>query len=177
MHGTVVRSFTKLGLELADWTASAVALRLDSGRHGREDMGLNYRRHRQQFQIRVIAGKSWVWIVVVAALISAGLFVRAVRHLDMADASVVHSARAVAMGTPAQTTVVYTVKGPDGAYATLAYLQPGGPVQRVVARLPWSVSVQTRSLSPAASVLAQSVAGSISCEISVNGLTLIAHQS
>ena len=140
-------------------------------------MRLNFCRQRRQFQIRHLVGKSWVWIVVVAALTSSGFFVETLRHRDLADASVVHSAPAVAMGTPAQTTVVYTVKGPDGADVTLAYLQPDGPVQRVVAHLPWSVTVQTRHLSPAASVLAQSVARSISCEISVNGMTVIAHQS
>lgn len=134
-------------------------------------------RQFRPFHFRDIAGKYWIWIVVTIVLTSAVLFVGVVRRHGVDGASVVHSAPAVAMGTPAKTTVVYTVKGPDGAGATLAYLQPDGPVQRVVARLPWSVSVQTRSLAPAASVLAASVAGPISCEISVDGLTVIARQS
>jgi Mycobacterium membrane protein len=138
---------------------------------------LKNRRQYGQFHIRDIARKCWTWIVVVTVLTSAVLFVGAMRHHGLDDASVVHSAPAVAMGTPAQTTVVYTVKGPDGAGVTLAYLQPEGPVRRVVAHLPWSVSVQTRSLAPAASVLAASVAGPISCEISVDGSTVIARQS
>jgi Mycobacterium membrane protein len=128
-------------------------------------------------QFRGIARNCWVWIVVTIVLTSAALFVGAMRQHFLDSASVVHSAPAVAMGTPAQTTVVYTVRGPDGAGATLAYLQPDGPVQRVVARLPWSVSVQTRSLAPAASVLATSATGPISCEISVDGSTVLARRS
>lgn len=140
-------------------------------------MNPDHLRRDRRIHIGAIAGKSWLWIAVITVLTSAGLFVGTMRHHGLENASIVHSAPAVVMGRPAQTTVVYTVKGPDGSGATLAYLQPDGPVQRVVARLPWSVSVQTRGLSPAASVLAESPAGPISCEISVDGSTVIARQS
>jgi Mycobacterium membrane protein len=144
---------------------------------GRKNMKPNNRDHDRHFHIRDIAGKFWLWIVVTAVLTSAAVFVGTLRHRGLDTASIVHSAPAVTMGTPAPTTVVYAVKGPAGADATLAYIQPDGPVQRVATRLPWSVSVQTRSLAPAASVVAQSAARSISCEISVDGSTLIARQS
>jgi MmpS family membrane protein len=110
-------------------------------------------------------------------LVCSVLFVGALRRRDLPDASIVHTAPAIAMGRAVETTVVYTVRGPDRADATVIYFEPDGLLQRVVVRLPWSVSAQTRRQSPAASVLAQSPAGSISCEISVNGLTLIARQS
>jgi len=140
-------------------------------------MRVNYRRQRRELYLRTIAAKRWLWIVVIAVLASSAVYVGTMRNRIPDDATTVRSAPAVAMGKPAQTTVIYTVGGPAGADATLAYLQPDGPVERVVAPLPWSISLRTTHLAPAASVLAQSVAKSISCAISVDGLTVIAHQS
>lgn len=112
---------------------------------------------------------AWVYLVSIAVLSIAGVYIAHLRLSDIPDPAIGHSAKPPTIGTPREKVIEYRLDGPAGATVSASYLDVDGAVREVAGTLPWQTTLRTRQLTIPTGVVAQASKGQMSCRITING--------
>ncbi len=112
---------------------------------------------------------AWVYLVVLAVLTVAAVFILKLRSSEIPDEAVGTVSRLPVLGSLSERTIQYEAVGPAGTPATVSYLDDNGHNQNVSTVLPWQEALRTVEPSLVTSMVVQSNATGVGCRITVNG--------
>ncbi len=112
---------------------------------------------------------AWVYVVVLAVLTVAAVFILKLRSSEIPDEAVGIVSRLPVLGSLSERTIQYEAIGPAGTPATVSYLDDNGHNQNVSTVLPWQEALRTVEPSLVTSMVVQSNATGVGCRITVNG--------
>ncbi|NGX07657.1 membrane protein [Mycobacteroides franklinii] len=112
---------------------------------------------------------AWVYLVVLAVLTVAALFIFKLRSTDIPDEAAGTVSRLPTLGSLTERTIQYEAVGPAGTPATVSYLDDDGHNQNVDTVLPWQEALRTVEPSLVTSMVVQSNVTGVGCRITVNG--------
>lgn len=114
--------------------------------------------------------RHWVVVVIVVALLSAGVVVGRLRTFFDSDQPLAPDAGHADAIVPFNTkTVTYQIIGPQGTAGRVSYLDDKGRThEEAFSDLPWSTTVTTTDPGLLANVVAQGDSAALSCRILVN---------
>lgn len=112
---------------------------------------------------------AWVYVVVLAVLTVAAVFILKLRSSEIPDEAVGIVSRLPVLGSLSERTIQYEAIGPAGTPATVSYLDDNGHNQNVGTVLPWQEALRTVEPSLVTSMVVQSNATGVGCRITVNG--------
>ena len=118
-----------------------------------------------------IVKRAWIPLLIVVVVAVGGVVVYRMHGLFGSDNETTRTGAGLAQDAePFNPKVVtYQITGPEGAVATINYLDLDSTPQRVDdARLPWSITLKTTKPSASATIIAQGDGDQIGCRVSVD---------
>jgi len=118
-----------------------------------------------------IVKRAWIPLLIVVVVALGGIVVYRMHGLFGSDNETTRTGAGLAQDAePFNPKVVtYQITGPEGAVATINYLDLDSTPQRVDdARLPWSITLKTTKPSASATIIAQGDGDQIGCRVSVD---------
>jgi len=118
-----------------------------------------------------IVKRAWIPLLIVVVVALGGVVVYRMHGLFGSDNETTRTGAGLAQDAePFNPKVVtYQITGPEGAVATINYLDLDSTPQRVDdARLPWSITLKTTKPSASATIIAQGDGDQIGCRVSVD---------
>lgn len=118
-----------------------------------------------------IVKRAWIPLLIVVVVVLGGVVVYRMHGLFGSDNETTRTGAGLAQDAePFNPKVVtYQITGPEGAVATINYLDLDSTPQRVDdARLPWSITLKTTKPSASATIIAQGDGDQIGCRVSVD---------
>ena len=118
-----------------------------------------------------IVKRAWIPLLIVVVVAVGGVVVYRMHGLFGSDNETTRTGAGLAQDAePFNPKVVtYQITGPEGAVATINYLDLDSTPQRVDdARLPWSITLKTTKPSASATIIAQGDGNQIGCRVSVD---------
>lgn len=118
-----------------------------------------------------IVKRAWIPLLIVVVVALGGVVVYRMHGLFGSDNETTRTGAGLAQDAePFNPKVVtYQITGPEGAVATINYLDLDSTPQRVDdARLPWSITLKTTKPSASATIIAQGDRDQIGCRVSVD---------
>ena len=118
-----------------------------------------------------VVARAWIPLLIVVVVAIAGFTVDRVRGVFGSNNEVSRAGSGLANDPEPfnPKRVTYEIFGPDGAVATINYLDLDAQPQEVKdAALPWSITMTTTAPAASANVVAQGDSDTIGCRITVN---------
>ena len=118
-----------------------------------------------------ILKRAWIPLLIVVVVTIAGFTVQRVRGVFGSDNETTSAGAGLANDAKPfnPKRVTYEIFGPEGAVATINYLDLKATPQKVTnAPLPWSITLTTTAPSASANIVAQGDGDSIGCRVTVN---------
>ena len=118
-----------------------------------------------------IVKRAWIPLLIVVVIALGGVVVYRMHGLFGSDNETTRTGAGLAQDAePFNPKVVtYQITGPEGAVATINYLDLDSTPQRVDdARLPWSITLKTTKPSASATIIAQGDGDQIGCRVTVD---------
>lgn len=112
---------------------------------------------------------TWVYLVVLAVLTVAALFILKLRASDIPDEAAGTVSRLPTLGSLFERTIQYEALGSTGTSATVSYLGDDGHNQNIDTVLPWHQTLRTVEPSLVTSMVVQSNSSGVGCRITVDG--------